>query len=132
MKVFVYGTLKRGCGNHHLLKDAVFVGEAVTVETFGMVDVGFPFMLREQHDTHPVAGELYDIGDDRETLAALDRLENEGFMYDRVTGYVWCGSDHHLASYYVKCVDRVMPGVRVRPNRKGELEWRVEFSAWAS
>lgn len=124
MKVFVYGTLKRGYNNNYRLRNAVFVGEAVTVETFALLDGGFPWMVRSQEDAHPVAGELWDIGEDQQTLADLDRLEGEGHMYDRVTGYVWCGNDCHYASYYVRCGDRPVYGPRMKPTRlDGALEW---------
>jgi gamma-glutamylcyclotransferase (GGCT)/AIG2-like uncharacterized protein YtfP len=121
--VFVYGTLKRGHSNHGLLRDAVFVGEAVTVEPFALFGGGFPWMVRQQQDAHPVKGELFDIGEDKATLAALDRLEGEGRMYDRITGYVWCGGDHVYASFYVKCDGRQIYGKPMKPGRFDLLEW---------
>jgi gamma-glutamylcyclotransferase (GGCT)/AIG2-like uncharacterized protein YtfP len=122
MKVFVYGTLQRGEGNHHLLADAEFLGAAVTVRRFGMTDVGFPFMLREPALAR-VCGELYDIGDDAECLYRLDRLEAEGRMYDRVEGMVDCDDGRrHCCQFYVKHDDR--PRGRVVPvNADGLLVW---------
>jgi gamma-glutamylcyclotransferase (GGCT)/AIG2-like uncharacterized protein YtfP len=120
MKVFVYGTLQRGCHNHHLLERATFLGKAVTVRKFGMTDVGFPFMLADQA-VAPVMGELFDIGDNAACLARLDRLESEGRMYDRVQGMVECHGQRHLASFYVK---RGEAAGRVVPiNARGLLEW---------
>lgn len=125
MKVFVYGTLQRDRSNHALLEDATFLGRAVTVRKFGMVDVGFPFMLRD-HPTARVEGELFDIGDDDWTLARLDRLESEGRMYDRVRGLVCCGGALHLASFYVKHGSHPGWGIPVPLNRRGHLEWRAD------
>ena len=123
MKVFVYGTLQQGRHNHHILRNARFIGKAVTVRKYGMTDVGFPFMLRDQR-VAPVAGELFDIGDDFDCLARLDRLESEGRMYDRVLGYVECDGQRHLASFYVKCAGRDY-GREVPVNARGLLEWRA-------
>jgi gamma-glutamylaminecyclotransferase len=124
MKVFVYGTLQQGRHNHHILRDARFIGKAVTVRKFGMTDVGFPFMLPWQEIAR-VAGELFDIGDDADILAALDRLESEGRMYDRVQGFVECEGRRHLASFYVKCPTGRPAGREVPVNERGLLEWRA-------
>ena len=126
MKVFVYGTLQRGRHNHHILRNARFIGKAATVRKYGMTDVGFPFMLRDQR-VAPVAGELFDIGDDFDCLARLDRLESEGRMYDRVLGYVECDGQRHLASFYVKCNGAINAayGREVPVNARGLLEWRA-------
>lgn len=124
MKVFVYGTLQRGRGNNHVLGDAVFLGKAVTVRKFGMVDVGFPFALPNQK-LAPVAGELFDIGDDEHTLMRLDRLEAEGRMYDRVKRMVVIDGKRRFASMYVKHGDGRPCGVPVPVNARGHLEWRA-------
>lgn len=79
-RVFVYGTLKRGIGNHHLLADSQFIGNAYTVDTFKMYSVGFPIIMPDD-DGFAVYGEVYDVDDD--TLKRLDNLEAEGTMYDR-------------------------------------------------
>ena len=81
-RVFVYGTLKRGIHNHHLLEQSTFVGNAYTVDTFRMFHVGFPIIFFDNHpDAKSVFGEVYDVDDD--TLKRLDRLESEGSMYNR-------------------------------------------------
>jgi gamma-glutamylcyclotransferase (GGCT)/AIG2-like uncharacterized protein YtfP len=124
MKIFVYGTLQRGRRNHRILEAATFIGRAVTVRRFGMTDVGFPFMLPWQEIAR-VAGELFDIGDDADILAALDRLEGEGRMYDRVQGFVECKGRRHLASFYVKRPTGRPAGREVPVNERGLLEWRA-------
>lgn len=90
MKVFVYGTLKRDEGNHRLMRGGEFVGEAVTVDAYRMVDLGsFPGVVDpaiSTADKTPVHGELYDVGD----VVALDRLEGHPTFYRRQQAAVRC------------------------------------------
>lgn len=86
MKVFVYGTLKKGYGNHRLLAASKFIDVAATYENYLLYDGGFPYAVNqencnEEDNTLPVLGEVYEV--DRATLAALDQLEGEGDFYYR-------------------------------------------------
>jgi len=81
-RVFVYGSLMRGLGNHPVLSRngrAEFVREARTLPLYSMIDLGsFPAVL-ETGDT-AIVGEVWEI--DAECLRALDRLEgNPDFYY---------------------------------------------------
>jgi len=84
--VFVYGTLKRGNGNHRLLKSSRFISTVGTKKTFMMFGGGFP-LCREpvDNDNHyhagVVKGELFAVDD--ATLARLDRLEGHPNFYER-------------------------------------------------
>jgi len=79
-KVFVYGTLLAGEPNSRLLARAQQIGDARTEEGFALFDLGaFPGMVRVREGT--VVGEVYEV--DRETLAALDRLEGHPSIYRR-------------------------------------------------
>ena len=82
-KVFVYGTLKRGYGNNRLLKDAVFLGKASTVDKWAMTGAGrsFPYMYTEHKEGEYVIGEVY-LVDDSE-LASLDSLEGYPYHYTK-------------------------------------------------
>ena len=83
--VFVFGTLKRGYGNHHHIRNAKFVGPAISVEdNYVMQDVGFPTLWQDYNAAWRgrVMGEVYEI--DNEQLARCDRLEGNGRMYTRV------------------------------------------------
>lgn len=81
-KVAVYGSLKEGHWNHWLLKDS---------ELEGIFDVSgykmyrdypdFPLIRPSENTLDKIRVEVYNI--DYSTLAKLDRLENEGYMYDR-------------------------------------------------
>ena len=80
MKVFVYGSLKKGFHNHYLLEDSVFVATDI-VDGYSLVDLGsFPMALPDP-EGH-IIGEIYYITP--ETLIALDRLESEGTFYNRI------------------------------------------------
>jgi len=82
--VFVYGTLKRGFGNHHLVEDAEEILEATTPGVLYDLPYGFPAMVlpedapRNQSDESPlVHGELCIYPEDElpEILRRLDFLE---------------------------------------------------------
>lgn len=82
--VFVYGTLKRGGGNHAFLARQRFLGEARTVPGFTLYSLGdYPGMVRAPGDTAGVTGELWVVDDT--CLAELDQLEglDEG-LYERI------------------------------------------------
>lgn len=79
-KVFVYGSLKRGYGNHALLTDEDFLKEARTKAEYTLVSLGsFPGVL-DRGDT-AIAGEVYDVS--QETLRRLDILEGHPTFYRR-------------------------------------------------
>jgi gamma-glutamylcyclotransferase (GGCT)/AIG2-like uncharacterized protein YtfP len=72
--VFVYGTLKRGGGNHHFLAGQAFVDEARTARGYTLYDLsGYPGMVRQDDDDTGVMGEVWSVDD--ECLARLDVLE---------------------------------------------------------
>ncbi len=78
VKVFTYGTLKEGFGNHVVLGDSKCLGDASVIGT--LYDGGIPVYSREGDDT--VWGEVYEVTP--ETLRRLDRLEGNGFLYTRI------------------------------------------------
>jgi len=70
--VFVYGTLKKGFGNHRWLDGAGFVGKAKTSSIFSMINLGYyPGVLL--HGETSITGELYLI--DKTIEDRLDDLE---------------------------------------------------------
>lgn len=94
MLLVTYGTLKRGYGNHRILKNSKFISECF-VRGYQLFDSGFPVAAPSIYDT--IKGELFDIGDPLEepeatiTLNRLDGLEgfrgldNPSSMYFRKT-----------------------------------------------
>lgn len=80
--LFVYGSLKRGFGNHRLLENlrAKFLGEAKSEPVFTMYSLGgFPGIIRNG-DT-PVSGELYEVPSSG--MSDLDMLEGHPNFYRR-------------------------------------------------
>ena len=86
--VFVYGTLKKGRGNHHLLASSDFIGNVHTSEKFLLFHCGFPLVRKpteeEDYGTYyqaTVKGEVYRVTPP--VLASLDRLEGHPRFYER-------------------------------------------------
>jgi gamma-glutamylaminecyclotransferase len=72
--LFVYGTLKGGCSNHHLLAGQTFVGNARTRPGFRLYDLGgYPGIAPQSDDRDGVVGEVWSV--DATALAELDRFE---------------------------------------------------------
>jgi gamma-glutamylcyclotransferase (GGCT)/AIG2-like uncharacterized protein YtfP len=82
-RVFVYGTLKNGYGNHRILQqgEADFIGEdTVYGITLYMPAAGsYPTAVRSKG--RHVHGEVYEV--DARTFRHLDGLEGYPYMYDR-------------------------------------------------
>lgn len=79
-KVFVYGSLKRGYGNHHFLEKSMYQGNIVTHPEYTMYSLGaFPAVV-EGGDTS-IHGEVYEVTDS--TMEALDFLEGYPSFYNR-------------------------------------------------
>jgi gamma-glutamylcyclotransferase (GGCT)/AIG2-like uncharacterized protein YtfP len=136
--VFVYGTLKRGRGNSHLLEHSVFLGVAVTVGSFAMFGGhGFPRMVRTEEArtaaargylkefARPVAGELYRVNED--TLDQLDWLEGVPTHYTRQRIEVATTGDRvrDAWAYFIVDPDRYLHfSVSLQqPNSEGVLSW---------
>ena len=109
-KVFVYGTLKKGFYNHHLLATAKFISEATTSNTYAMIgkDMSFPYVLgirtKDQGGLH-IKGEIYEV--DEATLAQLDLLEGVPHLYKKQsvllrTDFAKNSTVYETATMYVK------------------------------
>lgn len=83
IRVFVYGTLKKGKGNHRLLTEATFLGRAKIKGPYLLVSLGgFPGVIKTQDGVErEVSGEVYQINDD--ILQSLDWLEGHPRFYER-------------------------------------------------
>jgi gamma-glutamylaminecyclotransferase len=79
VRVFAFGTLKRGFPLHHGLAGAAFLGAHRTVQRFPMFVAGpwfAPMMMNEPGAGQRVLGELYEI--DAAGLARIDMMESIG------------------------------------------------------
>jgi gamma-glutamylcyclotransferase (GGCT)/AIG2-like uncharacterized protein YtfP len=80
-KVFVYGTLLKGFGNHaRHLESSKFIGAAVTQKQYTMFKSGIPFVNKE-FPNYPIIGEVYEVN--AAVLQGLDRLEGHPEWYYR-------------------------------------------------
>jgi gamma-glutamylcyclotransferase (GGCT)/AIG2-like uncharacterized protein YtfP len=86
MKLFVYGTLKKGYGNHPVLDGAKFIGNCrmwnAEMYTLG----GYPGLKKTDKLEDCVDGELYEIDD--AILKRCDLLEGHPKFYLRKQGQV--------------------------------------------
>jgi gamma-glutamylcyclotransferase (GGCT)/AIG2-like uncharacterized protein YtfP len=85
IRVFVYGTLKQGHGNHTLLNGAKFLGRSMIRGNYQLVDLGaFPGLIQTQPEqpAQTISGEVYLVSEN--TLRSLDMLEGNGHFYTRV------------------------------------------------
>jgi gamma-glutamylaminecyclotransferase len=80
MFIFVYGTLKRGFPNSHMLNSSKFIEERC-VRGLKMVNLGwYPGCVVSSNDDK-VHGEVYEVTE--EIINKLDRLEGVPFLYRR-------------------------------------------------
>lgn len=78
-RVLVYGTLRQGESNHHLLSDSQFLGNVVTQAHFQLFDLGpYPAAIKGEQS---LIAEVYLVAD--ETMRKLDILEDYPNEYER-------------------------------------------------
>jgi gamma-glutamylaminecyclotransferase len=100
-RVFVYGSLRHGQGNHSVIAGATRVGAARTTPEFTLYDLG-PFPALVRGGATSVAGELYDV--DGLLLERLDRLEGCPRLYQRQVIRL---ADGTLANSYMQRLDQI-------------------------
>ena len=62
MKLFVYGSLKKGYYNSILLKNSVFLG-VTKIPGYTLYDNGYyPLAIQSDVKNHTITGEIYEIG----------------------------------------------------------------------
>ncbi|MFM2591065.1 gamma-glutamylcyclotransferase [Vibrio sp. TBV020] len=77
--VFVYGTLRHGECNHHLLSQSQWLGNHTTPPFYSLYDLGAYPAVIEGHSA--IIGEVYLVDD--QTLEQLDLLEEVPVTYRR-------------------------------------------------
>lgn len=84
MKLFVYGTLKKGHGNHSLLDGSHFLGELKMWMPFEMYDLGlFPALCCSRGNLCWIEGEVYQVSDT--VMDCVDVLEGYPDLYEKTT-----------------------------------------------
>lgn len=98
-RVFVYGTLKAGERNHHLMKDAKFITlTAAPGHLYAGISypAAIPPEVALEVEVPPwICGEVYEVNE--ETLRRLDRLEGHPHFFERTEVTLW---DKTKASMY--------------------------------
>ena len=108
VKVFVYGTLKRGYGNNRLLSSSKFISEAVTKDNYVLRNCGFPYLILDKgEEARPVLGEIYEV--DKETLQSLDWLEGVPNHYQRINIQVEGDKTYNVFAYAVERNESRLP-----------------------
>lgn len=79
--LFVYGTLKRGFRLHHYLKEAPFLGAAVTAPGYALYRLDWYPALVEEPGAGSITGEVYEVCN--ALLEALDEVEGVPYLYRR-------------------------------------------------
>ena len=98
--IFVYGTLRSGHSNHHLLKDARNYGIGTTVANYAMYLIsGYPY-VNSCESRYPITGELFGV--DTPTLAILDKMEGHPRYYERKEVSVMIDGTQYTAWMYFK------------------------------
>ena len=78
-RIFVYGTLMKGEGNHHLIASQKYEGDGL-ICGYNLYNLGYyPGIRPSRHPEHIVHGEVYLVDD--MTLDQVNRLEGEGSLY---------------------------------------------------
>jgi len=98
--LFIYGTLKRGCRNHSVMRGAEFAGQAATEPAYLLVNCGaYPGLVRAAGERTGVSvrGELYRV--DGALLAELDRFEGVPSDYVRAMVRLADGSEAQTYLY---------------------------------
>lgn len=81
--VAVYGTLRKGKGNHSVLEDSVFLGTQTLRGRFEMRDLGpFPYAVKTDREDALLVVEVYLVQSHR-VWGRLDRLEGFPRHYNR-------------------------------------------------
>lgn len=80
VRVFVYGTLRRGESNHRYVAEARRLGGHVTAPGYTLYDTG-PFPAAMAGGSTAIVGEVYAV--DRRGFRLLDRLEGYPREYTR-------------------------------------------------
>jgi len=83
VRLFVYGSLKRGGLHHHELKGAEFLGEARTVPGYALEPWGqYLALVAAPGRQDCVTGELFELAE--ELLPVLDEFEGDAYFRGEV------------------------------------------------
>jgi len=115
--VFVYGTLRKGHCNHHLLKEACCHGVGSSEACYAMyLKNGYPYITSSEA-RYQIVGELYSV--EYDTLVALDKFEGHPRYYERREIPVIVGEKRCTAWIYF----RDPPGILMQSGDYNEVNY---------
>lgn len=125
--LFVYGSLKKGFDNHHLLsKHTKRIGKAITMSKFGMFEDSFgnyPYLIPvPQMRIH---GELYGI-QRKELLEKLDKFEGYPEYYERKKILVKTHRGMVRAFVYIQSHTAIPQGQKPLREWKSDTDYKVK------
>jgi gamma-glutamylcyclotransferase (GGCT)/AIG2-like uncharacterized protein YtfP len=104
VRLFVYGSLKRGGRHHDELAGAVFLGPATTLPGYRLEPLGeyLALVAAPPELAAAVPGELYEL--DESKLSALDAFEGDAYERDnvRLAGQLDENDDENALAYFRK------------------------------
>ena len=78
--LFVYGTLKKGYGNHSIIQKTTYIGDFISIDKFDLSGYGFPKIYPNDQGKH-IKGEIYNL--EEQDFISTDMLEGNGSFYQR-------------------------------------------------
>ena len=106
--LFIYGTLKRGQINHHLIAEEQFIREARTQADYRLFNLGwYPGMVAVPEGGVSVHGELWEVSDACRTQ--LDTYEGDEY----VLADVLLDNGDSVSSYLLRQPDWAKPDAGV-------------------
>ena len=102
MRLFCYGTLKRGGRAHDLLErhNSQFLGEFTTDPTYHLYNIGwFPGMVIDELIDGGVCGELYEVT--QACLESMDQYEGHPHLFRR-SDIAVCDGSRAIAYLYMR------------------------------
>ena len=84
--VAVYGTLKRGFHNHHIMGGSKLLGKGRTVNKYNMCGTSIPYVLPTKGGGDNIVVELYMV--DKSRMGSVDSLEGHPNWYQRKKTFI--------------------------------------------
>lgn len=117
--LFIYGSLKKGFDNHHIIEKATYISKAKTVNKFAMYKNkkgDYPYLVKDQHLDN-INGELYRINR-KDLLIKIDKFEDSPNYYQREKIKIKTRSGIKVAYTYFYNSDKKIE------NKKSMNEWK--------
>lgn len=125
VKIFTYGSLKKGFFNHHVVEDSRFIMKTTTEEKYDMVSFGLYPAVKESVKNKLIQGELYEVNVN--ILNRIDYIESNGYYYQRklimVNGY-----DHPVWMYFI-INEAISDAVDNITDKHGIVSWSKQILA---